>query len=246
MCCRRVILGLLFAVLSTQTSPAQGQLRLIGDPQRDVQQTIQARRLLAADADLQEHNLGVIVRDRVATLWGPAPSAEVAFRAELCLRTMIELVEIRNELFVSDLIEPIRRRLKTDNAIQILPDWTTPPTQNERRPILQAPIPIKAPEATADKRPTLPELPPIPLPELGPPQIEPDVSGNRDQRLLEAVGTALQSNDRFRAVLFSVKEGRVSLKMTEPDTSILHEAAQAVSRLPNVAAVLVVEKTNSR
>jgi hypothetical protein len=244
MCLRKIFLGLLVAALSMQS--AQGQVRLIGDPLRDVQQTLQARQLLAVDSDLQGINIGVIVRDRVATLWGPAPSAEVAFRAELSLRAMIELVEIRNELFVSDLMEPMRRPTRLDNARRPLTNWLTPPGSIEPRPILQAPVPLKTPEATEAKRPISQELPPIPLPDLGPPQIEPDVSGERDRRLIEAVRTALQGNDRFHAVLFAVQEGRVRLKMTEPDTVILHEAAQIMSHLPNVAAVLVEIKSNPR
>lgn len=246
MCFRRVLLGLLLAALPMQTAPALGQVRLLGDAQRDVQQTIQARRLLAVDPDLEGHNLGVIVRDRVATLWGPAPSAEVAFRAELCLRMMIELVEIRNELFESDLVESIRRPIKTDNAKRIMLDWMIPPLANEPRPILLAPVPINRTEVTETKRPMLKELPPIALPELGLPQIEPDLCGDRDRRLLDVVRATLHSNDRFRAVLFAVKEGRVSLKMTKPDLDLLHEVAQAVSRLPNVTAVLVLETTNPR
>ena len=54
-----------------------------------------ARKLLADDPDLETFNIGVSVQNRVATLWGPVPSIEVAFRAELVLRTMFELTAVR-------------------------------------------------------------------------------------------------------------------------------------------------------
>src|SRR5689334_6807239 len=73
---------------------------------RDVQQTMQARRLLHADPELAGLNVGVSVERRVATLFGPAPSAEAIFRAELCIRGMVGLVEVRNRMFVSDLLGP--------------------------------------------------------------------------------------------------------------------------------------------
>jgi hypothetical protein len=42
------------------------------------------------------------VRGRVAVLWGPVPSAGAARRAEMRLRTMIELIDVRNELIVTN------------------------------------------------------------------------------------------------------------------------------------------------
>ena len=67
---------------------------------RDVVLTIQARRLLLKDRELATLNVGVRVRNRVAVLWGPVPSVELALKAESCVREMFEIVEIRNELFV--------------------------------------------------------------------------------------------------------------------------------------------------
>jgi hypothetical protein len=68
---------------------------------RDLGLTIQARRALLRDKDLGSLNLGVEVHNRVATLWGPVPNVELAFKAEVCLRELIELTEVRNQLFVT-------------------------------------------------------------------------------------------------------------------------------------------------
>ena len=105
-----------------------GPARIGGDPLRDVAQTMKARKLLADDPDLAVWNISVTVQNRVATLWGPVPSAEVAFRAELCVKSMVELSEVRNELFLSEFVKPMRVPLKIDNAPSIVPDPLPPPT----------------------------------------------------------------------------------------------------------------------
>jgi hypothetical protein len=71
-------------------------------------------------------NIGVTVRNRVATLWGPVPSAEVAFRAELCLKAMIELTEVKNDLVLSEHVKPMRVPLKIDNPPSLIPPALPP------------------------------------------------------------------------------------------------------------------------
>jgi len=65
---------------------------------RDLWQTVQARKLLMDDPQLGSLNLGVKVTNRTAVLWGPVPSQELSSRAEQRLRTMFELIEIRNQM----------------------------------------------------------------------------------------------------------------------------------------------------
>src|SRR3979490_16022 len=64
----------------------------------DLWQTVQARKLLMDDPQLGPLDLGVQVTSRVAVLWGPVPSRELAYRAEQRLRTLYDLVEVRNRL----------------------------------------------------------------------------------------------------------------------------------------------------
>ncbi|MFO0864069.1 MAG: BON domain-containing protein [Gemmataceae bacterium] len=66
----------------------------------DVTQTMQVRKLLQEDEMLKAYNLGVRVEKRVAILWGPVPSPEVARRAEQRIRRMIEIAKVRNETVV--------------------------------------------------------------------------------------------------------------------------------------------------
>ena len=66
----------------------------------DVLQTLRACKRLQEDDVLGPLNIGVKVRGRVAVLWGPVPTADLALRAERQLRTMFELIDVRNELIV--------------------------------------------------------------------------------------------------------------------------------------------------
>jgi osmotically-inducible protein OsmY len=242
MCIDRLIAGLvfLFAVASAQA----GQNRIDGDEARDVRQTMEARKLLADEPELEACNIGVSVQNRVATLWGPVPSIEVAFRAELVLRTMFELTAVRNELFVSELVEPIKKKpLRIDNPPQLLPDLAPPKLPALPRLMPGAPGVLMG---TETKRPaSQPTVKEKPLPVL--PRIEaivpaPAPAADGDAQLTSAVRNLLAENAAFRQVQFIVKDGRVYLRTTGPETDALHEAARTVARLPNVAGVVLVER----
>lgn len=67
---------------------------------QDLWLTLRARQVLLEDEALGKLNLGVKVRNRIATLWGPVPRADLALRAEARLRGLIELVDVRNDLLI--------------------------------------------------------------------------------------------------------------------------------------------------
>jgi BON domain len=192
---------------------------IIGDPRLDSRHTLQARRLLLEDPDLASFNIGVIVTDRVAVLWGPVPSAEVAFRAEVCVKAMAELVRVKNETFLNDPMEPSRVPLKIDVPSRMLPD-VAPKAPNEPRPVIGAPGVLTA------KKPAVAVLPPeAPEPSLA-----------------AAVRSFLSSDPAFRNVEFAVKDRRVYLKVADQDGDAVHEAARGISRWPNVDGVVLVDK----
>src|SRR5258705_339165 len=88
----------LITILVGTTVPARA-----APPDRDLAdflQTVQACKRFQEDELLAPLNIGVKVRRRVAILWGPIPNAELALRAEQQLRTMIELIDVRNDLIV--------------------------------------------------------------------------------------------------------------------------------------------------
>jgi osmotically-inducible protein OsmY len=242
MCIDRLLFGavFLFAAALAQAGPN----RIDDDTARDVRQTMEARKLLADEPELEAFNIGVSVQNRVATLWGPVPSIEVAFRAELVLRTMFELTAVRNELFVSELVEPMKKKpLRIDNPPRPLPDLAPPKLPPLPRLMPGAPGVLMG---TENKRlvsqPTVKEKPALPRIEAMVPDPTPAPVVNGDAQLTAAVRNLLAEKVAYRQVQFIVKDGRVYLRTTGPDTDLLYEAAQAVSRLPQVAGVVLVER----
>lgn len=236
-----------FLILAGAASSAAAQTRTVG--LTDVHHTLKARKLLMDDPELAPFNIGVVVTNRVAVLWGPAPSAEIAFRAELCMRTMVELTSVRNELFISDLTEPVRSPLKIDVPPLRLPDMTPPKLPRESRPIFGAPGKLLVQEKADTKKPAVTTSKSAPIqvlpPEaLSPPPLPGQGSTEVDRELTQAIRTLLQSKTTYQPVQFAVQDRRVFLKAADSDT--LHEAARAIAKLPNVAGVIVLDKGSSR
>ncbi len=225
---RSLILMILF--LASAMAAHAGPSRIIGgDTERDLRHTMQARQLLADEPDLAGLNIGVSVQNRVATLWGPVPSAEAAFRAELVVKTMFELTAVRNELFVSELVEPKRTPLRIENPPKQkqLPE-VIPPKLPDLRSMSGAPGVLTG----SEKRPSLPPI-------LGLPQAE-TPSASRDEQLTAAVLRVLSEKAMYRDVQFIVKDGRVYLRTLSSDMDALQAASREVSLLPNVAGVTLV------
>lgn len=220
---------------SSVVLPARaGQSRFIGDPSRDVRQTMQARKLLAEDPDLAAWNIGVMVTDRVAVLWGPVSSVEIAFRAEICLKAMFELVEVRNELSVSEALEPVSRPLKIDSPPRYMPELLPPKLLEEPRskPAPSGVLMGQAKKASsqttsASKKPAAV----LPMP---------------DAALTLSIRAFLQSKTTYSVVEFAVQDGRVYLRVTNQDSDVLHEAARGIARLPNVGGVILSENVPPR
>lgn len=236
---REVVLALLGS-LGLIASIDAGPIRMPGDAARDTRQTLQARRVLTEDPELASVNIGVFVQNRVATLWGPVPSAEIAFRAELCLKTMIELVEIRNQLFVSESLEPNRRPLKIDVPPSYLPELLPPQLPKAPPPKVQAPDvhvgQVKPPKYAPSQTTSQPKMIPIATP---PPSGKQAAGDNVE--LSNAVRTLLDSNPTYRGVQFAIKGRHVYLKADETSDG-LHDAARAISRLPGVEGVILLDK----
>lgn len=228
-----------FVVLLLASSATEaGQRPIIGgDRGRDSRQTLLARKLLADDPELAAVNIGVVVTDRVAVLWGPVPSAEIALQAEHCLRRMAELTKIENELFVSGEIEPMRVPLKIDTPPQPVPrPVPTPPTAPaESRPMFGAPGVLTTRVEVKVLRPEPPRI-------VFPRESEPIGPLDADRELTAAIRTLLQGNRMFAPVQVRVDGRRVFLKAPDQDTDALHEAAHGIARLPGVEGV-ILEKT---
>jgi hypothetical protein len=94
---------------------------------RNMWQTVQARKLLLDDPQLGPLSLGVHVTNRIAVLWGPVPSRELGLRAELRLRTMVELTEVRNGLTIDPDFAGVPPAPLDPDGPRLLPDALPPP-----------------------------------------------------------------------------------------------------------------------
>jgi hypothetical protein len=76
---------------------------------RDLELTLQARAALLKEGAFSALNVGVSVRQRVATLFGTLPSLELARRAEELIQQIPGLIEVRNDLQVDRSDQPRTR-----------------------------------------------------------------------------------------------------------------------------------------
>jgi hypothetical protein len=137
---------------------------------RDLRQTVRARQVLLQDPDLALLNLGVAVRDRVATLWGPVPSAQASLRAERALRRLVEIADVRNELEVNAFADTGVELVPSLGVPTYLPDQLPPTLPRVRPPLAtatdrRAKTKVASPAPAARNQGQL-EIPAIPVPEL--------------------------------------------------------------------------------
>lgn len=138
----RTVGRLLFVVLAAEISgtQAQGGGPLQDALLRDLIQTVQARKELAEDPALASLNLGVEVKGGIATLWGPVPNVELAFRAEARLKVLFELIDVRNLLEIAPEHFEMGPRPLEKLRPERLPDHVPPPLQEAPRRPLGVPV----------------------------------------------------------------------------------------------------------
>src|SRR5205823_4789472 len=67
---------------------------------RDMQVTIYARRALLEEPALAALNLGVNVRDGVATVWGPVPNEEIGRKAVKRVEMVQGVLKVRSDFYL--------------------------------------------------------------------------------------------------------------------------------------------------
>lgn len=189
--------------------------------ERDVQLGVYARRALMSDARLGPLNLGVSVRQGVATLWGPVPSIALEKEAIERLRPIQGLIAIHSELYVTPGEEP---------AIEKLPE----PLQDPRAPgALAARLSVREPLPPLSVTESL-SLPP-PSVSLSRPAIElpPDAS----PPLLLHIEQLRQSDPRFRLLKPQLQGGVVYLYGMAARWEDVHDLTRLLTALPGVDRV---------
>jgi osmotically-inducible protein OsmY len=247
---------LAFAARAAEPAPSAKLGKPSAAATRDLQLTVQARRILAQDAQLGPLNLGVNVQDGVATLWGLVPSAKLASRAIDQLKTMSSLEQVRSELSIEPLPDLIAGRLTplppahfgpgenptvghkpSGELMPRTPDHVPLPVSPSSQPRSEWPLGAGVsllPPVAGERAATPP--PQKTSAKLLPPQAEPS--------LTKTVDRLRRADDRYKHIDVRIDGGVVTLGGAAYRQADLDDLALAVSQLPGVERV-VVEKART-
>jgi hypothetical protein len=234
---RTITCGLLLLA----AGPLWGQEREIPP---DVQLTYEVRKALLRDSVLGPLNLGVKVKGRVALLWGPVPSAEVAGRAVSLLEKMPGLTAVKNELEIDPELNAspqyLPETLPQESRLPRKGDHLSPATLTTRNLPSKAGGPSFPPVAVPPT--TIPGMPDnreieIALPSLRIPGTEPESAKSPEEAIAD-----LQKNSRFAAVQVRIQNGIVTLSADTDQVQALYELARRISGIPGIQRVVVQER----
>lgn len=244
-CKRLSTLAVLAATCLATLTPAADAAMPLGFPWlRDVQVTIYARRALMDDPALARLNLGVNVREGVATVWGPIPDAEAGRKALKRIEEVKGVLQVRSDLYF---LGP-----KKEDELLDLPFVFEAPTRTESAspdresgqivnlagrvnpgfPIeplttgLHLAISLLPPVAITDE----PKSPAVAAPP------------SRQQLVTTSIDSLRRTNERFRPIATELKDGTVSIRAGTAQGENVMAFAQAIAQLPGVERVVVLNQ----
>jgi osmotically-inducible protein OsmY len=190
-------------------------------PVGDGALTLRAKKALWDNPALVKLNLGVRVRNGVATLHGPVPFAVLADQAVSCVRSVPGVREVVNELYAVSADNPLARAIKEPVTARRTDDDKA----GSRGPGAPAPDPAKPVEPSPLQSPiSQTAVQPVPTPTKPAPLIE-QIAQMRDRDL------------RFSGIRLEVRGGQVTLRGTVSRSQDAWEFARAVRALPGVTGV---------
>ena len=210
---------------------------------RDMQVLLRVRRALRTDDVLASHNVGVSVRDGVATLWGPLPSGDYIRRAQAAVGDVRGVRSVRSELYVAK--EPLPPAF-------ILPETTTPDRAPPRDALASASQPT-----ILTKRDRWPALLPAPDERLRPspatgaavlltpllpdaPVDEPTtVTAARTEGVSAAIERLQKADARFGQIEAEWRAGTIILHGKRKDAAAVMTFARLLSDVPGVERVVL-------
>jgi osmotically-inducible protein OsmY len=216
---------------------------------RDLQVLLRVRRALMADDVLAPMNVGVIVRDGVATLWGPLTSPDEIRRALKEVGDVRGVQSVRNELYVAKDARPLP-------PVFVLPDRMTPDRAAPTDALASAPGQPSA--LTARAKPpvndvghqTLPApgmavlLTPIPLD--GGHEEPTTVTAARTESVPAVIERLQKSDARFGQIGVEFNDGTIRLRGNRTDAAALMTFARLLSDVPGVERVVLQNSTKPR
>jgi osmotically-inducible protein OsmY len=227
---------------------------------QDLRQERMARQTLYQDKVLGPLNLGVRVHHRVAVLWGPVPSADLARRAVELLRQLPTLVEVRDDLNIQPPEEPPRgdRYLPAPQALPMkpaIPNNASPRpsphpavlTKNAAASLVGSPSPVGYPKpqmgSSVKPGPQAPDydgpegmLPAIAIPSAADAVFVGTATGDL---LIERATRHQRSDPRFRHLRVEVQGKVVHLQGQAQSWADIHELARRIANLAGVERVVL-------
>jgi osmotically-inducible protein OsmY len=208
---------------------------------RDMQIVLRIRRELRHDDVLGPRNVGVIVRDGVATLWGPLTSGDEIRRALQTAGGVRGVQSVCSELYVAK--EPLP-------PVFVLPETTTPDRAAPADALVSA-----GQQTILTMRDRLPSFKPgaengplpasraalllTPIP-LDAPADEPTtITAARTEGVSAAIDRLHKSDARFGRIEAEWREGTVILHGKRKDASAVMAFARALSDVPGVERVVL-------
>lgn len=212
---------------------------------RDMQIVLRIRRALMTDDILGPQNVGVIVRDGAATLWGPLTSSDEIRRALKSVGEVRGVRSVNNELYVAKDTRPLP-------PVFVLPETTTP----DRAPAADA-LASARPQTILIKRDGLPNH--LPGTEDGPPSPpapriallltpvpvdarveEPTmVMAARTEGVSAAIDRLQKTDARFGQIDPEWRDGTIILRGKRQDASAAMAFARVLSDVPGVERVVI-------
>jgi osmotically-inducible protein OsmY len=230
------------ALVTAASAVAQPPSNTARDSLRDLQLMIHARKALREDPALASCNFGLGVHDGVATLWGPAPSADLIAKATRRVGDVQGILGVRSNLYVA-----LPDREAEAPVIPLLPPEplrTESASPDHGPSTLEQPVPVIATtpqqpplETRSEPAPATPAEQPI---AIRPSQARPvsRSAANPSDGLLAAIERIRQSDPRFRTVRVEVRGGTVVIAASRERDEQAMALAQIVSRLAGVERVV--------
>jgi osmotically-inducible protein OsmY len=212
---------------------------------RDMQIVLRIRRALMTDEVLGPQNVGVIVRDGTATLWGPLTSPDEIRRALKAVGEVRGVRSVQSELYIAKDTRPLP-------PVFVLPETTTPdraPPADalaSARPqtilIKRDRLPSNLP-ATDDNPPSLPAprtallLAPVPLNARA--EEPTTVTAARTEGVSAAIDRLQKADARFGQIDAEWRDGTIILRGKRHDASAAMAFARLLSDVPGVERVVL-------
>ena len=214
---------------------------------RDARLAMNARQALARDEQLARLNIGISVRQGVATIWGPVPSEAVARRAVERLREVKGLLEVRSQLYLKEDLEPAPRPSGQPPLLPLEPP-AVGALLGRRGDVAPAPgETLRFPRDGADLRTTpygeeQPVRSPASVVSLLPPVSPAETDAARDG-LSPAIEQLWRSDLRYRVIRPQVQGGVVYLHGMAARREEMLDLAERIARLAGVERVILKERS---